>query len=183
MQSIVIKAMSHSCSILISKLLMLTYLDDINDHDDILCKACIIYMLVNQCKTPQLRVLRTNHSETLSELVTCQDGGNLQFEIFWYWSNPGSLLILASYLFEISPVCLFCFCCFSISVSCNSLWPHGHISPGYSVHGIIQVRMLECNAISFSRGSSWSRDQTHVYWLVNGFFLPLSHLRSPNNYI
>ena len=100
MQSIVIKAMSHSCSILISKLLMLAYLDDINDDDDILCKAYIIYKLMNQCKMPHLIVSQTSHSETISELVTCQDGGDLRIEFLWYWSNPGSLLILASYMFE-----------------------------------------------------------------------------------
>ena len=34
--------------------------------------------------------------------------------------------------------------------------------PGSSVHGISQTRMLECVVISFSRGSSWLRDWTHV---------------------
>ena len=34
--------------------------------------------------------------------------------------------------------------------------------PGSSVHGILQVRMLEWVAISFSRGSSQPRDQTHI---------------------
>ena len=34
--------------------------------------------------------------------------------------------------------------------------------PGSSVHGISQARILEWVAISFSRGSSWSRDRTHV---------------------
>ena len=32
--------------------------------------------------------------------------------------------------------------------------------PGSSVHGILQARILEWVAIPFSRGSSWSRDQT-----------------------
>ena len=36
-----------------------------------------------------------------------------------------------------------------------SLW-------GSSVHGILQARMLEWVAISFSRGSSRPRDRTHV---------------------
>ena len=35
--------------------------------------------------------------------------------------------------------------------------------PGSSAHGIFQARTLECTAISFSRGSSQSRDWTHVY--------------------
>ena len=34
--------------------------------------------------------------------------------------------------------------------------------PGSSVHGIFQAKVLEWVAISFSRGSSWSRDQTQV---------------------
>ena len=63
---------------------MLAYLDDINDDDDILCKAYIIYKLMNQCKMPHLRVSQTSHSETISELVTCQDGGDLWIEFLWY---------------------------------------------------------------------------------------------------
>ena len=39
-------------------------------------------------------------------------------------------------------------------VDCNLL--------GLSVHGIFQARILEWIAISFSRGSSWPRDQTQV---------------------
>ena len=34
--------------------------------------------------------------------------------------------------------------------------------PGFSSHGIFQARILEWVAISFCRGSSWSRDQTWV---------------------
>ena len=37
--------------------------------------------------------------------------------------------------------------------------------PGSSAHGIFQARMLEWIAISFSRESSWPRDQTHVSWI------------------
>ena len=42
--------------------------------------------------------------------------------------------------------------------------------PGLSVHGIFQARVLECVAISFSRGSSRPRDQTRVSGLVGRFF-------------
>ena len=34
---------------------------------------------------------------------------------------------------------------------------------GSSVHGILQARILEWVAISFSRGSSWARDRTWVF--------------------
>ena len=54
------------------------------------------------------------------------------------------------------------FLCVSRSVMSDSLWPHGLYSlPGSSsVHGIFQARILEWVAISYSRESSWRRDQT-----------------------
>ena len=46
---------------------------------------------------------------------------------------------------------------------CPTLWdPMGFSLTGSSVHGILQVRILEWVAILFSRGSSWPRDQTRV---------------------
>ena len=42
--------------------------------------------------------------------------------------------------------------------------------PGSSVHGISQVRILEWVAISFSRGSSWPRNQTHISCIAGRFF-------------
>ena len=42
--------------------------------------------------------------------------------------------------------------------------------PGSSVHGILQTRILEWVAIFFSRGSSWSKDQTQVSCVAGGFF-------------
>ena len=47
--------------------------------------------------------------------------------------------------------------------SCLTLCdPVDYSLPGSSVHGIFQARVLEWVAISFSRGSSQPRDQTHV---------------------
>ena len=37
--------------------------------------------------------------------------------------------------------------------------------PGSSVHGMSQARILEWAALSSYRGSSWSRDWTHVPWV------------------
>ena len=42
--------------------------------------------------------------------------------------------------------------------------------PGSSVHGILQARILEWVAISFSRGSSWPRNQTQVSYIAGRFF-------------
>ena len=43
-------------------------------------------------------------------------------------------------------------------------------SPGSSVHGIFQARVLERVAISFSRRSSWPRDRTRVSCIAGRCF-------------
>ena len=40
----------------------------------------------------------------------------------------------------------------------------------YTVHGILQARILEWVAFPFSRGSSQLRDQTQVFHIAGGFF-------------
>ena len=50
-----------------------------------------------------------------------------------------------------------------VAQSCPTLCdPMDCSPPGSSVHGILQARVLEWVAISFSRGSSWLRDWTQV---------------------
>ena len=51
--------------------------------------------------------------------------------------------------------------------------------PGSSVHGIPLARIVEWVAISFSRGSSWPRDQTQVSCIAGRFFYQLSYEGSP----
>ena len=43
--------------------------------------------------------------------------------------------------------------------------------PGSSVHRMFQARILEWVAISFSRGTSWPRDQTWVSYIAVRFFI------------
>jgi len=40
----------------------------------------------------------------------------------------------------------------------------------YTVHGVLQARILEWVAILFSRGSSQPRDRTQVSGIAGGFF-------------
>ena len=40
----------------------------------------------------------------------------------------------------------------------------------YTVHGIVQARILEWVAFPSSRGSSQPRDQTQVSGIIDGFF-------------
>ena len=44
------------------------------------------------------------------------------------------------------------------------------ISPGSSVHGILQARILGWVTILFFRGSSQPRDQTRVSYIADRFF-------------
>ena len=62
------------------------------------------------------------------------------------FSQPGGLFCHV--------VCCCCCCC-SVAQSCRTPCdPMDSISPGSSVHGILQARILERVAIPFSRGSS-----------------------------
>ena len=59
-------------------------------------------------------------------------------------------------------------CC---AQSCPTLCdPMDCSPPGSSVHGVSQARILEWVAISFSRGSSWFRDQTCVSCIADRLF-------------
>ena len=64
----------------------------------------------------------------------------------------------------------------ALSLSCDSV---DYSPPGSSVHGIRQARILEWDAISFSRISSLPRARTHVSYIGRWESLTLSHLGSP----
>ena len=51
--------------------------------------------------------------------------------------------------------------------SCPTLCdPMDYSLPGSSIYGILQARILEWVVISFCRGSSQPRDQTHVSYIT-----------------
>ena len=52
--------------------------------------------------------------------------------------------------------------CYHAMLNSVSLPPMDYSLPGSSAHGIFQARILEWVAISFSRGSSWPKDQSHI---------------------
>ena len=62
-----------------------------------------------------------------------------------------------------------CWCCLVTSVMFNSVCPMDCSPPGSPVHGILQARILEWVAISFSRASSRSRDRTRISFLAGRF--------------
>ena len=55
-------------------------------------------------------------------------------------------------------------------------------SSGSSVYGILQARILEWVAISFSRGSSWPRDRTPVSCVTDRFFTTWATRGAPEFY-
>ena len=77
---------------------------------------------------------------------------------FWMFSGYFYWLLISHYLYN-----QFC-CYYLVTKSYLTLFvtPMDCSPPGLSVHGIFQARILDWVAISFSRGSSWPRDQTHI---------------------
>ena len=58
-----------------------------------------------------------------------------------------------------------------VAQSCRAVWSSMDYSPpGSSVHRILQARILEWVANSFSRGSFWPRDRTWVSHIAGRFF-------------
>ena len=53
---------------------------------------------------------------------------------------------------------------------CDSLWSYDCSLPGSSIYEIFQARVLGWVAISFSRGSSWPRDQAQVSCIAGRCF-------------
>ena len=62
------------------------------------------------------------------------------------------------------------FTCVKSLQSCSTLYdPMDSSPPGSSVHGILWARIPEWVAMSFSRGFSQARDQTHVSCIAGRF--------------
>ena len=61
--------------------------------------------------------------------------------------------------------------CVLVTQSCPTLWdPTDCSPPGFSVHGILQARILEWIVIPFSRGSSQPTDRILVSCIAGRFF-------------
>ena len=68
-----------------------------------------------------------------------------------------------------------------VAQSCSALCDPMDYNPADSpIRGILQARILEWVPIPFSKGSSWSRDQTWVFRIAGGF-LPSEPPGTPRN--
>ena len=94
-------------------------------------------------------------------------------------------VILVSDVQQSDPAVHSCMCVQSV-YSCLTLYNFMNCSsPGSSVHGILQVRILEWISMLSSKESSRPRDGAHVSYIsctAGGFFYPLSHLGSSQLY-
>ena len=78
-----------------------------------------------------------------------------------------SFFVFVFFLF----VCVCACACVLVAQSCPALcYPTDCSPPGFSVHGILQARILECIAIPFSRGTSQPRDRTLGSCIAGRFF-------------
>ena len=68
-------------------------------------------------------------------------------------------------LFLCDPYALLCVHAKSLQLWPTLCDPLDYSLPGPSVHGILQARILEWVAVTFSRGSSQPRDQTCVSYI------------------
>ena len=74
--------------------------------------------------------------------------------------------------------------CVLVAQSCPALLKSIDCSPpGFSLHGILQSRILEWVAMPFSRGSSWFRDWIQVSHIAGRFFYSLSYPGSPSSFL
>ena len=90
---------------------------------------------------------------------------------FWWFSNCWKLVLIWQVSFAKASMCVL------VAQSCPTFCDSMDCSlPNSSVHGILQVRILEC--VAFSRGSLWPRDGTRVPRIVSRFFT-ICHQGSP----
>ena len=89
-----------------------------------------------------------------------------------YLLNYGGVFLVTGcylkYLLSISKNCV-CVCVCLVSQLCLTLCTMGYSPPGSSVHRILQAKILEWVAISYSRGPSRPR-QTLVSFIAGRFF-------------
>ena len=89
---------------------------------------------------------------------------------------PSNIFWISDYI-VMDILCCFCLVAQSYSILCD---PRDCSPPDSSVHGISQARILEWVAISFSRGSSQTRDRTHVSsigrWILYSWAIREAHI-------
>ena len=92
----------------------------------------------------------------------------LTFEIFLNLWCP---LSFSNFLHSHPPCLNGCLLLSSVAQLCPTLCRLVYTQPSSPVDGIYQARILKWVATSFSKGSSWPRNQTLVSCIAGGFFI------------
>ena len=100
---------------------------------------------------------------------------NIKFSLFSFPMITPPAITANSWFCLVSAVVLLLlplrYCCFLVAKLCPTLGaPWTAALPGFSAMGFSQARILEWVAFSFSRRSSWVRDQTQISCISSRFF-------------
>ena len=121
---------------------------------------------------------KVNH-ECIEVISQAEKGGRK----LWTEKTIDALLRTMGYMQETTNNPLFlekmgCMCMCSVAQWYPTLCdPMDCSPPGSSVHGVFLARIFEWVAISFSRGSSWLRDQTHISCMSRQMLTPELYMR------
>ena len=104
--------------------------------------------------------MQWDHGVSITELPVTNNLNNLiiynNYSPIAQWGHKRFIFFLHYFIFKF----ILLLCCARL---CSTVFdPMNCSPPGFSVHGISQAKILECAAISSSKGSSWPRDQTCV---------------------
>ena len=138
----------------------------------------LFFFLPEQIWIPVVSITSLNLFKDSSWLSFKSTGGEGGIELLWkvwrskmwplYSSCKGQKVFLLSLW-----LCFSVYMCVLVAKSCLTLCdPMDCGPPGSSVHGILQARILEWVAISFSRGSSQLRDQIPRSPALQADYLP-----------
>ena len=111
--------------------------------------------------TPRLRIQRVQHTSELWQTVFV-----FTFYRRAFSSKPSHYILFFCLFSSFTEVFINWDMKVKVAESCPTLF-----NPmDYTVHGILQARILEWAAVSFSRGSSQPRNRTRASWIAGRFF-------------
>ena len=166
------------------------------------CISCWCFHVKQINSKSENRICKSNSKNLSCLLLSCgnQTASWCQHLSLWIYENPKgrkqithfpsslTLILVLSKLFSSVFILLILFVLLFIMIknSCSVKYVQlcNHMTIAHQAPqsmGTLQVRILEWVAISFSRRSSWSRDQSQVSWIAGRFFTIWATMKAPKN--
>ena len=117
------------------------------------------FLMVLKEKSAEKLIIEMGGTQHSAQRIRLAEGHSAAPLFFSMFLSPWAFQVILQNKILGSALCLHCVCAQSCPTLCN---PMDCSPPGSSVPGISQAGILDWVAISFSRGSSQLRDQTHV---------------------